>query len=168
MWRNLFILYFVFVKKTKENRTQKEAVQNYRIGKLLCEQILRADWSRIETVRAEIGQILHPHTHTHTHRHTHAAKLVVEIPLASISLIVSKATLRPTRASNKTPALAQKWAVWSKPTLDLMHVTLTGRKQRVYSKLVFKTYKKALCNWLRKLSKRNVEFHRKAQCGNTQ
>ena len=33
-----------------------------------------------------------------------------------------------------------------------MHVTLTARKQRVYSKLVFKTYKKALCNWLRKLS----------------
>ena len=60
--------------------------------------------------------------------------------------------------------------VWSKPTLDLMHVTLTARKQRVYSKLVFKTYKKALCNWLRKLSKRNVEFHcrPKAQYANTQ
>ena len=29
-----------------------------------------------------------------------------------------------------------------------MHVTLTARKQRVYRKLVFKTYKKALCNWL--------------------
>ena len=43
-----------------------------------------------------------------------------------------------------------------------MHVTLTARKQRVYSKLVFKTYKKALCNnWLRKLSERNVEFHLK-------
>ena len=50
-----------------------------------------------------------------------------------------------------------------------MHVTLTARKQRVYSKLVFKTYKKALCNWLQKLSKRNVEFHHcKAQCANTQ
>ena len=83
-------------------------------------------------------------------------------------LIVSKATLRPTRAPNKTPALAQEWAVWGKPTLDLMHVTLTARKQRVYSKLVFKTYKNALCNWLRKLSKRNVEFHCKAQCANTQ
>ena len=33
-----------------------------------------------------------------------------------------------------------------------MHMTLTACKQRVYSKLVFKTYKKALCNWLRKLS----------------
>ena len=54
-------------------------------------------------------------------------------------VIVSKATLRPKRAPNKTPALAQEWAVWSKPTLDLMHVTLTARKQRVYSKLIFKT-----------------------------
>ena len=62
--------------------------------------------------------------------------------LALISLIVSKATLRPTRAPNKTPgspALAQRWAVWSKPTLDLMQVTLTARKQRIYIKLVFKT-----------------------------
>ena len=74
----------------------------------------------------------------------------------------------PTRAPNKTAALAQEWAVWSKPTLDLMHVTLTARKQRVYSKLVFKMYKNAPCNWLRKLSKRNVEFHCKAQCANTQ
>ena len=82
-------------------------------------------------------------------------------------LIVSKATLRPTRAPNKTPALAQEWAVWTTPTLDLMHVTLTERKQRVYSRLVFKTYKRALCNWLRKLSKRNVEFHCKAQCADT-
>ena len=49
-----------------------------------------------------------------------------------------------------------------------MDVTLTARKQRVYSKLVFKMYKKAQCNWLRKLSKRNVEFHCKAQCANTQ
>ena len=39
-----------------------------------------------------------------------------------------------------------------------MHVTLTARKQRVYRKLVFKTYEEALCNWLRKLSKRNVAF----------
>ena len=45
-----------------------------------------------------------------------------------------------------------------------MHVTLTARKQRVYSKLVFKTYKEAQCNWLRKLSKRNEAFLCKAQC----
>ena len=64
-------------------------------------------------------------------------QIIVHNTLASISLIVSKATLRPTRARNKTPALAQEWAVWSKPTLNLMHVTLTARKQRVYSKLVF-------------------------------
>ena len=38
---------------------------------MLCEQNLRAEWSRIETVRAEIGQILHTHTH--------ADKLVIEI-----------------------------------------------------------------------------------------
>ena len=47
-------------------------------------------------------------------------------------------------------------------------MTLTARKQRVYSKLIFKTFKKVLCNWLRKLSKRNVEFHCKAQCADTQ
>ena len=38
---------------------------------LLCEQNFRDVWSRNESVRAEIGQILHTHTH--------AAKLVVEI-----------------------------------------------------------------------------------------
>ena len=89
------------------------------MGKLLCEKNLRDVWCRNESVRAEIGQILQTHTH--------ASKLVVEIPWQ----IVSKATLRPTRAPNKTPVLAQEWAVWSKPTLDLMHVTLTAVKQRV-------------------------------------
>ena len=73
---------------------------------------------------------------------------IVHNTLAGISLIVSKATFRPTRAPNKTPALAQDWAVWSKPTLHLMHVTLTACKQRVCSQL-------------------NVEFNCKAQCGNT-
>ena len=43
------------------------------MGKLLCEKNLRDVWCRNESVRAEIGQILHIHTHTH------AAKLVVEI-----------------------------------------------------------------------------------------
>ena len=43
------------------------------MGKLLCEKKLRDVWCRNESVRAEIGQILHTHTHTH------AAKLVVEI-----------------------------------------------------------------------------------------
>ena len=74
----------------------------------------------------------------------------------------------PRAHQTKTHALAQEWTVWSTPTLELMPVTLTARKQRVYSKLVFKTYKNALCNCLRKLSKRNVEFHCKAQCANTQ
>ena len=41
---------------------------------LLCEQNFRDVWSRNESVRAEIGQILH----------THAAKLVVEIPTSEI------------------------------------------------------------------------------------
>ena len=36
---------------------------------------------------------------------------IVHNTLASNSLIVSKATLRRTRAPNKTPALAQEWAV---------------------------------------------------------
>ena len=44
---------------------------------------------------------------------------IVHSTLASNSLIVSKAiTLRRTRAPNKTPALAQEWAVWRKPTRD--------------------------------------------------
>ena len=43
------------------------------MGMLLCEQNFRDVWSRNESVRAEIGQILH------TDIHTHAAKLVVEI-----------------------------------------------------------------------------------------
>ena len=43
------------------------------MGKLPCEKILRDVWCRNESVRAEIGQILHTHTHTH------AAKLVVEM-----------------------------------------------------------------------------------------
>ena len=41
------------------------------MGKLLCEKNLRDVWCRNESVRAEIGQILHTHTHT--------AKLVVEM-----------------------------------------------------------------------------------------
>ena len=41
------------------------------MGKLLCEKNLRDVWCRNESVRAEIGQILH----------THAAKLVVEISI---------------------------------------------------------------------------------------
>ena len=106
------------------------------------------------------------------HRNVNNSKFIKknspEIRPAPPPLIVSKATLRPTRTPTKTPALAQEWAIWSIPTLDLMHVTLTARKQRVYHKLVFKTYRKALCNWLRQLSKRNVEFHCKAQCTNTQ
>ena len=34
------------------------------MGKLLCENNLRDVWCRNESVRAEIGQILHTHTHT--------------------------------------------------------------------------------------------------------
>ena len=62
------------VKKIKDNGTQK-AVQRQRMGILLCEQNFRDVWSRNESVRAEIGQILHTDTHTLTH----AAKLVVRI-----------------------------------------------------------------------------------------
>ena len=42
------------------------------MGKFLCEKNLRDVWCRNESVRAEIGQILH----------THAAKLVVEITMS--------------------------------------------------------------------------------------
>ena len=41
------------------------------MGMLLCEQNVRDVWSRNESVRAEISQILHTDTH--------AAKLVVEM-----------------------------------------------------------------------------------------
>ena len=34
------------------------------MGKLLCEKNLRDVWCRNESVRAEIGQILHTHTQT--------------------------------------------------------------------------------------------------------
>ena len=51
------------------------------MGKLLCEDNLRDVWCRNESVRAEIGQILHTHTHTH------AAKLVVEICMATVNIV---------------------------------------------------------------------------------
>ena len=49
------------------------------MGILLCEPNFRNVWIRNESVRAEIGQILHTDTHPHTH--TTAAKLVVRIML---------------------------------------------------------------------------------------
>ena len=51
------------------------------MGILLYEQHFRDVWSRNESVRAEIGQIVHTDTHTLTH----AAKLVVEIYYAGNS-----------------------------------------------------------------------------------
>ena len=47
------------------------------MGILLCEQNFRNVWIRNESVRAEIGQILHTDTHPHTltHTHTTAAKI---------------------------------------------------------------------------------------------
>ena len=47
------------------------------MGILLCEQNFGDVWIRNESVRAEIGQLLHTDTHPHTH--TTAAKLVVRI-----------------------------------------------------------------------------------------
>ena len=52
---------------------------------LLCEQNFRDVWSRNESVRAEIGQILRAHTHTH------AAKLVVEVLRILLSILVCAA-----------------------------------------------------------------------------
>ena len=49
------------------------------MGILVCEQNFWDVWIRNESVRAEIGQILHTDTHPHTHTHTTAAKLVVRI-----------------------------------------------------------------------------------------
>ena len=53
------------VKKIKDNGTQK-AVQRKRMGILLCKQNFRDVWIRNESVRAEIGQILHTDTHPPT------------------------------------------------------------------------------------------------------
>ena len=55
----------LFLVKIKDNGTQK-AVQRQRMGILLCEQNFRDVWSRNESFRAEIGQILHTDTHTDT------------------------------------------------------------------------------------------------------
>ena len=53
------------------------------MGILLCEQNFRDVWSRNESVRAEIGQILHTDTHTT------AAKLVVRICFTQTPLLFS-------------------------------------------------------------------------------
>ena len=55
------------------------------MGKLLCEKKLRDVWCRNESVRAEIGQILHTHTH--------AAKLVVEIAQSIVKINCRFATM---------------------------------------------------------------------------
>ena len=54
------------------------------MGKLLCEKKLRDVWCRNESVRAEIGQMLHTHTHTPRAR---AAKLVVEIAALPVQMV---------------------------------------------------------------------------------
>ena len=41
---------------------RKKAVQRQRMGILLCEHNFRDVWTRNESVRAEIGQILHTDT----------------------------------------------------------------------------------------------------------
>ena len=46
---------------------------------LLCEQNFRDVWSRNESVRAEIGQIVHTHTH--------AAKLLVAMYVATVVIL---------------------------------------------------------------------------------
>ena len=52
------------------------------MGKLLCEKNLRDVWCRNESVRAEIGQILHTHTR--------AAKLVVEISVRQAAVAAQR------------------------------------------------------------------------------
>ena len=54
------------------------------MGILLCEQNFRDVWNRNESVRAEIGQILHTDTHTHTT----AAKLVVRIYVTVVTSVL--------------------------------------------------------------------------------
>ena len=59
------------------------------MGILLCELNFRDVWIRNESVRAEIGQILHTDTHPHCHTHTTAAKLVVRLLLLDIAIILA-------------------------------------------------------------------------------
>ena len=59
------------------------------MGILLCEQNFRNVWIRNESVRAEIGQILHTDTHTT------AAKLVVRMNILWGKFSETNATFRP-------------------------------------------------------------------------
>ena len=65
----------LFFVKNKGHWNAKSGPKAAYMGILLCEQNVRDVWIRNESVRAEIGQILH----TDTHPHTTAAKLVVRI-----------------------------------------------------------------------------------------
>ena len=49
------------------------------MGKLLCEKNLRDVWCRNESVRAEIGQILHTHTQTHRRVSFSSIDVLVEV-----------------------------------------------------------------------------------------
>ena len=78
---------FKIIVFRKKQRTMERKKRSKGMGWESCyvKKKVRDVWCRNESVRAEIGQILHTHTHTHTHTHarTHAraraAKLVVEI-----------------------------------------------------------------------------------------
>ena len=70
------------------------------MGILLCELNFRDVWIRNESVRAEIGQILHTGTHPHTPTHTTAAKLVVRI-VNMPSQIIAKTSMGIRRCFNK-------------------------------------------------------------------
>ncbi len=55
----------IFCRKTQRTNA-KSGRPKVQIGKLLCEKNLRDVWCRNESIRAEIGQILHTHTQTDT------------------------------------------------------------------------------------------------------
>ena len=72
------------------------------MGKLLCEKNLRDVWCRNESVRAEIGAILHTHTHARTHARS-AKLVVVEMRAIMISALI-------TFSIQKQRLLLQSWA----------------------------------------------------------
>ena len=76
------------------------------MGILLCEQNFRDVWIRNESVRAEIGQILHTDTHTT------AAKLVVRMGITIIIL------------AHKSPI--GQYHIYTKQTKPFLHCTFVN------------------------------------------
>ena len=103
------------------------------MGILVCEQNFRDVWIRNESVRAEIGQILH----TDTHPHTTAAKLVVRMALPTAPMNSSSMTRSagcycicrytwPSRVKRKryVRSMALAWVHSMQPCQQMLDITL--------------------------------------------